>query len=102
MSLDKPSTPEEEYFARLEAEKKQKWAKAQQAKISESEKVRLKEQHWMRCPKCGLELQALVFRGVTVDKCFACGGVYLDDGELEKLAGPEQTFFKSIAGIFKG
>lgn len=102
MSLDKPSSSEEEYFAKLEAEKKQKLAKTQQAKISEEEKERLKREHWMRCPKCGLELQPVVFRGVTIDKCFHCGGVYLDDGELEKLAGKDNPFFQSIAAIFKG
>ncbi len=43
--------------------------------------------HWMRCAKCGAQMDEIVFRGVRVDKCFACGGVYLDDGELEQLVG---------------
>lgn len=44
----------------------------------------------MRCPKCGLELQTVKHRGVEVDTCFACGGVFLDKGELEAVAQPEK------------
>ncbi|MCH9683390.1 MAG: zf-TFIIB domain-containing protein [Deltaproteobacteria bacterium] len=46
----------------------------------------------MRCPKCGMPLDEITFRGVKVDKCFGCGGVYLDDGELEELAGKPGWF----------
>ena len=46
-----------------------------------------KQLHWMRCCKCGAEMDEIVFRGVRVDKCLRCGGVYLDDGELEQLVG---------------
>ncbi len=57
------------------------------ADLEDQERRRLKALHWMRCPKCGAELEEIVFRAVKVDKCFGCGGVYLDDGELEQLAG---------------
>lgn len=102
MALDKPSSAEEEYFAREEAEKKKKLAEAMQTKISQAERERLKKEHWMHCPKCGLELQSIGFKGVTIDKCFSCGGIYLDDGELEKIAGTKSNLFQSIAKLFKG
>ncbi len=41
----------------------------------------------MCCCKCGTQMDEIVFRGVRVDKCLKCGGVYLDDGELEQLVG---------------
>lgn len=63
-----------------------------QDELSEDERARLRAQHWMRCPKCGLHLDEITFRGVKVDKCFSCGGVYLDDGELEQLAGKPGWF----------
>ncbi|MEM6290793.1 MAG: zf-TFIIB domain-containing protein [Myxococcota bacterium] len=43
--------------------------------------------HFMHCCKCGAQMDEIVFRGVRVDKCLECGGVYLDDGELEQLVG---------------
>ncbi|MBI4124393.1 MAG: zf-TFIIB domain-containing protein [Deltaproteobacteria bacterium] len=102
MTLEKPSSTEEEYFARMEAEKKKKSADAKRAQMSQTERERLKKEHWMRCPKCGLELQSIDYRGVTIDKCFHCGGIYLDDGELEKLAGQKSRLLQNIAELFKG
>ena len=40
------------------------------------------------------------FRGVKIDKCLSCGGVYLDDGELEQLAG-RPDWFKAMVSFFK-
>jgi hypothetical protein len=42
-----------------------------------------------RCPKCGACLTVREQQGVEVDECPSCGGVWLDSGELEKLAGRE-------------
>ncbi|OGQ04649.1 MAG: hypothetical protein A2W61_00515 [Deltaproteobacteria bacterium RIFCSPLOWO2_01_44_7] len=102
MALDKPSTSEEEYFAKLEVEKKKKLAETRVTKVSQTEKEQLKKEHWMRCPKCGMELQTIEYRAVAIDKCFSCGGLYLDDGELEKIAGTKSNLFQGIANLFKG
>lgn len=92
---------EEEYFARLETEKKRTLAETKRATIALTQRTELKTLHWMHCPKCGLELETIVFRGVEIDKCFNCGGVYLDTGELEKLAGTESHFWDSVLSLFK-
>lgn len=39
------------------------------------------------CPGCQSAMQILLAGKVRVDRCFFCGGVYLDAGELETLAG---------------
>ena len=51
----------------------------------------LKELHFMHCPKCGLGMQEVKYKGVDVDVCFACGGVFLDKGELEHIAQKDET-----------
>jgi len=99
--MTKHSTTEDEYFAREEAEKVKRLAEKKNAQFQAEEKEHLKKLHWMRCPKCGMELSAILFRGVTLDKCFGCHGVFLDDGELEKIAGTESGFFQSIASLFR-
>ena len=81
----KPSSSEEEYFAREEAEKKRKLALEVKRQTAQAELDRLRELHHMRCPKCGLELQSIRMRSVDVDACMSCGGFWLDKGELEKL-----------------
>jgi hypothetical protein len=44
----------------------------------------------MRCPRCGEPLQEIVYNRVKVDECSGCGGIWLDKGELETLAGPKE------------
>jgi DNA-directed RNA polymerase subunit RPC12/RpoP len=101
---EKPSNQEEEFFAREEAEKlyrlHQEKLKSQDAAAAEAEK----KAHYMKCPKCGYGLEAIQWRKVEVDKCFRCGVVVLDDGELEQLAGQENAggFIASLSTLFKG
>jgi Pyruvate/2-oxoacid:ferredoxin oxidoreductase delta subunit len=101
----KPHSTEEEYFAREDSLKKKKIAAEQAKKLAEKEKQQLKELHWMRCPKCGMELQSIKFRDVEIDRCYGCGGVWLDDGELDKIAQAEVqekkgAVMRSILNIF--
>lgn len=101
MTPSKPSHSEEEYFTRVEAEKKKRLAEEKRKKLSGEEMAQLKTLHWMRCPKCGMELHAVPYKGVTIDKCFHCHGVFLDDGELEKIAGQESGFLQGVLSLFK-
>lgn len=42
-----------------------------------------------RCPKCGEALSAMEFRGVPLDKCPACGGIWLGPRDLTILAAKD-------------
>jgi Zn-finger nucleic acid-binding protein len=79
------SKNEDEYFAKRDAELKQRMA-AQQAKASEAEERRT---HLMRCPKCGGHMKVQVLHNVTVEQCGDCRGIFLDDGELDQLGGQQ-------------
>lgn len=47
-----------------------------------------------RCPKCGDEIQAMDFRGVPLDKCPGCGGIWLGPKDLRILAEKDhRTWF---------
>lgn len=97
----KPSQSEEEYIARQEALVRYTLAvhKARQQERAQREaQARL---HHMKCPKCGNDLESIVFRGVTVDKCFRCNGSWLDASELEQLAGHGGDLVRRIAEIFR-
>lgn len=101
MTTVKPSHTEEEYFVRVEAEKKKKLAEEYARKLSHEQQKKLKELHFMHCPKCGMELHALPFKGVVIDKCFSCHGIFLDNGELEKIVGEERGFLSGVLSLFK-
>jgi uncharacterized protein len=98
----KPSENEEEYFARQELERRRWMAKESEAAKLEQEKERHRLLHFMRCPKCGTELQEVAFGDVRVDKCFGCEGLWLDNGELEKLQTKEAGFATRLLKVFKG
>jgi hypothetical protein len=98
----KTNLAEEEFFAREDAEKKRKLALQVKLSTEAAERERLRALHHMRCPKCGLELQELAYRGVKADLCFACGGVFLDRGEIDLIASPEQKGIMSgLLGLLR-
>ena len=97
----KPTEKEEEYFARLEFERKKKIESERHKKLAEEEKNRLKEFHYMRCPKCGMELIEIQYKGIEVDKCSECEGIWLDAGELEAISEFEGTSLKKLFSVFK-
>lgn len=101
--VEKPSQSEEEYFARLEFERRNKAAEERAKTVAREERQRLRELHHMRCPKCGMELVEVSFRSVLVDRCSSCSGVWMDAGELEAIATREAGgFLKGLAGLFGG
>ena len=98
----KPSTPEEEFFARQEFERKRSLAQAREQALKEDERKALRERHWMRCPKCGMELVEIAYRGHQIDQCSSCRGVWLDAGELESLSRAEDSgFFGGLGRLFR-
>lgn len=96
-----PSDKEEHYFAKLEIERKKKLEAERHVKLAEEEKQRRKELHYMHCPKCGTDLAEIDYEGVKVDKCFSCGGVWLDAGELELVSKFETSTLDSFLRVFK-
>ena len=97
----KHSEKEEEYFARLEFEKKKKQEIEKQKNLAAEEKKRLQELHHMKCPKCAMDLIEIDFRGIKVDKCSGCEGVWLDAGELEAVSQLERSSFEKWFSVFK-
>jgi uncharacterized protein len=101
MSL-KPSEAEQEYFARQEADRRRKLAESVEIEKGEEERQRLRDLHYMRCPKCGMQLEEISVGDVRVDKCTHCEGIWLDSGELERLQGKESSFATKLRGLFGG
>jgi len=98
--IRKPSEKEEEYFVRMEFEKKKKEEEENQKKLAEAEKKKLKELHHMKCPKCGMELIEIDYKAIKVDKCSGCDGVWLDAGELETVSKFEKSGLDKLFSVF--
>src|SRR5580658_10198990 len=101
MSLHKPSEAEDEYIAREEAARHQREAIEQARRMEAQEQERLKKLHYMKCPKCGFDLKETLFRGVMIDKCYHCNGMWLDEREAEVVAGHADNIFHTIVRLFR-
>ncbi len=99
--MKKPSELEEEYFARIEFEKKKKIEEKRHRQLAELEKKRLQELHHMRCPKCGMELIEIDYKHIKVDKCSECDGIWLDPGELDAISKLEKSGLDKLFSVFK-
>lgn len=91
----KPLSKEDEFFLKEELARLRAAELAKAEKESAEEKQRLKELHFMHCPKCGHGLLEESHHGIQVDRCPHCQGVWLDAGELEQLLGQarKESFF---------
>jgi uncharacterized protein len=99
----KPSKNEDEFFAREDAEKLYRAHAEKQKATTEAEADAQKKLHWLHCGKCGYQMDTIRWRDVEIEKCFRCGAVLLDDGELEKLAGQEHETgaLRALVSVFK-
>lgn len=87
---------ENEYFVREDAERIRKLAHTLRKQLEVAERERLRNLHWMRCPRCGDEMHAVTFRGMVAELCLACRGLFLDERELAHLAP------RSAHGVMSG
>lgn len=77
---------EDQYFAERDRKLVEE---LRRTKKGEAEDV-LKDAALMRCPKCGTRLEQRGVRGVSVDECPACHGMWLDQGEVQALERHER------------
>lgn len=99
MSTSKPSQSEDEYFAREEAEKKRRLTIDRARQMAEDERERLRQLHANHCPKCGMHMHEIPFRGVMISKCFNCQGMFFEKEELEKVMGAS-GFWEGLFRVF--
>ena len=82
---------EERYVQRIDAEKKAKLRALLESDAAAAEQAALETLVKNRCGRCGDRMQTKVFKGVEIDVCPGCGSVLLDPGELEELAGEDES-----------
>jgi hypothetical protein len=94
-------TEDDEYFARIDLENKEKLRAQLETEKASKHAQELRALHWHCCGKCGQAMDTHVFRGLEIEVCGHCGAVLLDKGELETLAGQDRTnIFSEIGALF--
>ena len=94
---------ESEYFARIDAEKRAALRQKLEDDLAQIDADERRKLHFHKCGKCGSDMVTKPFRGVEIEECSNCGAVLLDVGELQQLAGEDQSaFFTSFFSVFGG
>jgi len=96
----KPSETEEEFFARKEYERLRKTQEESQKKLATEQRAKEKELHYMKCPKCGMNLVEIDYKKIKVDKCSECEGIWLDAGELEMVVQMDKGSLDKLFSVF--
>jgi hypothetical protein len=64
---------------------------------------KLRAAHWMKCPKCGHDMETNILEGIDVESCTFCKGVYFDRSEIESLLlrrTPQRfSFYRKFFGL---
>jgi hypothetical protein len=89
---------ENEWFKQHETKLLEEARKAREKREAErleresaEERRRLKEMHFMKCPKCGHDLKPEKLEGIEIDRCTFCEGFFMDAGEIEELFQKKQA-----------
>ena len=98
MSETPKRNPEDEYFARHNAE----LIREQRARLDAERKAVERKAHFNKCPRCGADLQEREFHHMKIDICPECGGTWLDKGELQMLTHVERSGFSRFIGDMLG
>lgn len=96
---DRATAAEDQFFRDEEAERRsldaldqvQHGLAAARAADARAQTVQLR-----RCPQCRIALERVTLRGVEIDRCALCKGIWLDDGELELLSRPRVGFVARV------
>lgn len=97
----KPSEKEEEYILRQEWDRRKQVEQERQNRLAKEERENLKKLHYMKCPKCGMEMISLDFKGIVVDRCTNCEGLYLDKGELDAILKKDKSVIDRVFNAFR-
>jgi uncharacterized protein len=86
--------------ARIAREKREKERVASEAA---EERKRLRDLHFMKCPKCGHDMREVDLEGVKIDRCTFCEGIFFDADELDtifhKKAEERRGMFRRLIGL---
>ena len=92
----KKLSKEDEYFFKKDRELLDNEKKRQEEEKIKKLYEERKKNHYMKCPKCGFDLQEIEFKKIKIDKCNECDGIWFDKGELLQLILKESSLVKSL------
>jgi hypothetical protein len=101
MPDERPRKNEDEFFTRQDAE----LIKGLRAKLDQDRIKAERSSHFMKCPKCGADLEEKAHGDVKIDVCPECHGIWLDAGEMDLISRAADAggspFVNDLLGFFQ-
>lgn len=99
--MKKGKNLETDYFLRESAASKHKLDKEQKKQNKKAHDEELKALHYMKCPKCGHDLETKRMSLIDVDQCTSCGVLVLEPDNVDRFIAEEKSILKSLIDFFK-
>lgn len=92
---------EAEYFIREDAASKHQIHEQNKRHHKKAADEELRALHYMKCPKCGHDLEKKRLSYIDVDQCSSCGVLVLAPDDVERFIAEEKSVLKSFIDFFK-
>lgn len=92
---------ENDYFMRENLASKHKLEQEHKREHQKEHDQELKALHFMKCPKCGQDLQTKRMTYVDVDQCNSCGALVLAAEDVPRFIEEEKSILKTLIDFFK-
>ncbi|MFQ5697935.1 MAG: zf-TFIIB domain-containing protein [Myxococcota bacterium] len=98
MAKQRPHSTENEFIHREETKR----AELERIRREQEARRAARAARKRTCPGgCETKLVEEPFRNLLIDRCPTCGGVWLDPGELEKIAPDDAPLVNSLLELFR-
>ncbi len=99
--MKKGKSFETDYFIRENATSKHKLEHEESKKNKKAHDEQLKALHYMKCPKCGHDMETKRMSYIDIDQCTSCGAIVLEHDNVDRFIAEEQSILKSLIDFFK-
>lgn len=94
--LIKKITPEDRYFIHRDEETLEKIKSEKEQQLLEEQR----KSHFMKCPKCGIDMEPVKYRKIIIDRCTGCKGIWIDQSQLHIIHSKSPVIFKALMKKF--
>jgi uncharacterized protein len=99
--MKKGTNLESDYFMREDLASKHKAKTERERVMLKAHDEELKKLHFMKCPKCGHDLESKKMTYVTIEQCSSCGAIVIDADQVDKFITEKKSILNSLIAVFK-
>jgi ribosomal protein L37AE/L43A len=92
---------EADYFMREESASKHKLQEHNRRRHKKAVDEQLRALHYMKCPKCGHDLETKRLSYIDIDQCSSCGVLVLAPSDIDRFIAEEKSVLKAFIDFFK-